>query len=425
MFDKSKLFETEDWSYRNTVVPIMVLFVIFLIWACFFEIDEVVKGTGKVVPSSQTKIIQNFEGGIVSRIHVKEGDTVQAGDRLYTLKNESSKSDLKSKEHELLSLKAARLRLKAFIDEKPELIFDQNVYGDFPNIVENEKRIFVEDKKLLDDKLSISGDQKEQRFLKLDDVKKRFNNLEIEYKLILENFGIQEGLYRRNVISKAKYIEELSKKQSIFTRLEDARNSIPIAEKEYEEASKKLDSIKTEEKQKYLIKLSSLNIEINKLKEGVNANTDRETRKEVVSPVRGVVNKLYFNTVDGIVKAGDNIAEITPIDDSLTIESKIRTSDRAFIWSGQKVSIEITAYDFSKYGLLTGKIVSISADSFEKDGLSYYVAKVQANEVQFAENLPILPGMIANTNIITGKKSIMRYLLKPLKDIQKNAFSEN
>lgn len=423
--DKSRLFETEDWSHRKTVVPIMILFTSFIIWASFFEIDEVVKGTGKVVPSSQTKIIQNFEGGIVSKIHVKEGDTVAIGDSLYSLKNAAFKADLKSKQHEMLSLQAARTRISALIEGKTTLVFDPVVFVNLENVTENEIKIFEEDKKILLDKINIANDQKEQRFLKLEDAKRRFENLEIEYKLSIENFTIQEELYRKNVVSKAKYIEEMLKKQSIFTKLEESRNSIPIAMKEYEESTKKLEAVTNEEKQKYLIKLSSLNIEINKLKEGVNANTDREARKEVISPVKGVVNKLYFNTVDGIVKAGDNIAEITPIEDSLTIESKIRTSDRAFIWPGQKVSIEITAYDFSKYGLLEGKILSVSADSFEEEGFTYYVAKIQANEVQFAENLPILPGMIANTNILTGKKSIMRYLLKPLKDIQKNAFSEN
>jgi HlyD family secretion protein/adhesin transport system membrane fusion protein len=119
------------------------------------------------------------------------------------------------------------------------------------------------------------------------------------------------------------------------------------------------------------------------------------------------------------------MAEITPIEDSLTIEAKVKTSDRALIWSGQKVSIEITAYDFSKYGLLTGKLISISPDSFEdRNGNIFYIIKVKANVNQFAPDLPILPGMVANVNILTGEKTILQYIIKPLKNIRKNAFVE-
>ncbi len=119
------------------------------------------------------------------------------------------------------------------------------------------------------------------------------------------------------------------------------------------------------------------------------------------------------------------MAEITPIDDTLTIEAKIKTSDRALVWSGQDVSIEITAYDFSKYGLLKGKLVSISPDSFEdRSGNVFYIAKIKANDYEFAPDLPILPGMVANVNILTGKKTIIEYILKPLKNIKRNALSE-
>ncbi len=148
-------------------------------------------------------------------------------------------------------------------------------------------------------------------------------------------------------------------------------------------------------------------------------------RKDIVSPVNGVVNKLYFNTVEGIIKPGDNIAEITPVEDKLVIEAKIKSSDRAQIWNNQKVSIEITAYDFSKYGLLEGRVVSISPDSTEdKLGNRYYMLRVKADTLGFDEDSQILPGMVANINIITGKKSVLRYLIKPLKDIAQNSFKE-
>ena len=174
-----------------------------------------------------------------------------------------------------------------------------------------------------------------------------------------------------------------------------------------------------------MTKYSEVKNEIYKSNEKNRANKDRELRKQIVSPVNGVINKLHFYTIGGIVKPGDIMAEITPVDDSLTIEAKIKSSDRAFIWPSQNVTIEITAYDYSKYGLLNGKLVSISADSFEdKMGNTHYIAKIEADTNQFAPDLPILPGMVANINILTGKQSVLHYILKPLKDIRKNALVE-
>ena len=152
---------------------------------------------------------------------------------------------------------------------------------------------------------------------------------------------------------------------------------------------------------------------------------DRDLRKDIISPVNGIVNKLYFNTKNGIIKPGDDIAEITPVEDKLIIEAKIKSSDRAQIWSGQKVSIEITAYDSSKYGFLEGVIVSISPDSTEdKFGNVHYILKIKADTLGFNDKSQILPGMVARINILTGKKTILRYLIKPLKDITQNSLTE-
>ncbi len=421
----ARLFEETKWNYYVSVVPIMLFFIAFLAWASLSEIDEVVRGSGKVVPSGQTKILQNFEGGIISNIAVKEGDKVSKGDVIYTLSNEFFKADLKAKEIDLLAFEANLIRLKASIDERKEIIFPKESLEKIPDIVENEKRIFNEDLKNRETKISIAEDQLKQKKYKLKEAETKYENLNLELNLAQANMKILESLYRKNAVSKKEYISELSKKQSIVTKLSETRNSIPIIKEEIQEARGKIKTVKSEIRSKHLQKYSSIKAEINKLIEKKKANTDRELRKEVVSPVNGIINKLYFYTVGGIVKAGDKMAEITPIEDSLTIEARINTSDRALIWSGQNVSVEITAYDFSKYGLLNAEIISISADSFEdRSGSVFYLVKVKADVNQFAPDLPILPGMVANINILTGKKTILKYIIKPLKNIGKNALVE-
>ena len=422
----NRLFEEKDWNYYTTVIPIMLFVIIFLLWADFTKIDETIKGTGKVVPSGQTKVIQNLEGGIVSAILVNEGDNVKKGDTIYNLSNAFFSADSITKEIDLLTFQAILIRLDALIENKTVVDFPEELKQKIPEIVENETKIFYEDLENNQRKIEIARDQFNQKDYKLRETKIRFNNLSIELNLAMENMKILDELLNKKVASRKEYIAELSKKQSIVTQIEETRNSIPILQEELEEARKKIASAESENKSKLLSKYTEVKTEINKLVEKNKANADREQRKSVISPVNGIINKLYFYTEGGIVKPGDKLAEITPIEDNLTIEAKIKSSDRAFIWEGQDVSIEITAYDFSRYGLLNGKLISISPDSFEdKNGSIYYIAKINADVNSFGEELPILPGMVANVNILTGKKTVLEYILKPLKDIRKNALSEN
>ena len=421
----NRLFEEKEWNYYTTVVPVMLFFTIFLTWAAFSEIDEAVKGTGKVVPSGQTKVIQNLEGGIVSGILVNEGDTVKKGDIIYNLSNAFFSSELITKEIDLLTFQAVLVRLEALINNKTTVEFPVDLKNKIPDIVENETRIFYEDLENNRRKVDIARDQFNQKDYKLREMKIRFNNLSIELNLAMENMKILDELLNKKVASKKEYILELSKKQNIVTQIEETRNSIPILQEEIEEARKKIASVESENRSKSLSKYSEVKAEIIKAIEKNKANEDRDDRKSVLSPVNGIINKLYFYTDGGIVKPGDKMAEITPIEDALTIEAKIKSADRAFIWDGQDVSVEITAYDFSKYGLLKGKLISISPDSFEdRNGSIFYIAKIKADVNQFAPDLPILPGMVANVNILTGKKTVLQYILKPLKDISKNALSE-
>lgn len=421
----NRLFEERDWNYYKTVIPIMLFFLVFLTWAGFSKIDEVVKGTGKVVPSGQTKVLQNLEGGIISNIHLKEGDNVKVGDIIYTLSNEFFTADLITKKLDLLVYQVILERLEASIDEKEEIVFSEELRKKIPDIVQNETKIFYEDLENSKSKVAIAQDQYNQKEYKLKEAQIRYENLEIELNLAQENMRILDELLKKKVVSKKEYISELAKKQNIVTKIEETRNSLPILKEELEESKKRINSVKFELRTKLLNKYSEVKNEINKLNEKNKANVDREQRKQVISPVNGIINKLNFYTIGGIVKPGDIMAEITPIEDSLTIEAKIKSSDRAFIWPGQNVSVEITAYDFSKYGLLNGKLISISPDSFEdKMGNVYYIAKIEADTNEFAPDLPILPGMVSNINVLTGKKTILEYLLKPLKDVSKNALIE-
>ncbi len=415
-----------NWNHRLATWPIMLFMIVFIVWAAMSEIDESVRGEGKVIPSGQTKIIQHLEGGIISEILVKEGDSVKKGDALYKLSQAFFLSDQNEKKIELYALLAKKTRLKAEIAEANNVVFDDKLKEFIPEIISNEKRIFNFDRREFKGEYELLQDDKDKKTFKIKEMKNKLQNLDLELSIAKENVKIQENLVRLGAASRQMYLKELAKKQSIVTQKQSLKNSIPVIEKELQEAIKKQKNFNSKEHSKQLKELSKVRIAINKLLEKDKANSDRETRKTIISPVNGEIKRLYFHTIGGIIKPGDNVAEITPIDDTLMVQAKIKTSDRGLIWEGQDVSVEVTAYDTSRYGTLDGKLIYISSDSFtDKQGNSFYEVKVQTTKSSFGNENEILAGMIANINIKTGKKSILEYILKPLKDIQTNSLREH
>ncbi len=414
------------WNYRLVAWPIMLFSLVFVIWASLSEIDESVRGEGKVIPSGQTKILQHLEGGIVSKILVQEGQNVKKGQAIYHLSQAFFQADKKEKEMDLLALRARELRLKAEINEEKNVAYDKELKKKIPFIIENEKKLLQNSRNEFNEESGALQDKIDKEKHRLHEMQQKVKNLKVELEIAKEKLSIQESLMRKGAASRNDYLRELSVKQNLVTKIESLKSSIPITQEEIEEATNRFKSYRSKEHTKQLKELNRVRLEMNKLLEKGKANLDRESRKIITSPVNGKVNKLFFHTLGGIIKPGDKVAEITPTGDSLSIEANIKTLDRAMIWEGQKVSVEITAFDFSKYGMLEGKLISISPDSFtDERGNSYYQVRVKTTEASFSENEPVLPGMVANLNILTGKKSILEYILKPLKDIKSQSLKEH
>nr|WP_321265559.1 HlyD family type I secretion periplasmic adaptor subunit [uncultured Sulfurimonas sp.] len=421
-----RYLEERDWNYRFFVLPIIVFMSVFLIWSYFAEIDESVKGVGKVIPSGQTRLLQHLEGGIITDILVAEGDVVEKAEVLFKIKNQYFISEKKENIIKLIAYQAKFKRITALLHDEKELSFDEETKESIPLIVENEVAIFKSQKRRNNSELSILQEQLNQKKAKLTELEIRLENLSIEYKLSQESMKIKEELSKKGAISKENYLQSLSSKQKLYTQLQEIRYSIPVLKTEIQEFFNKIDSKKLDIRSKLLQENSEVQVEIKKLQEIMQTDLDRDARIGVKSPTKGIVNKINYNTIGGIVKSGDTIAEISPLDDELMIEAKINTADRAYIYPGQNVSIEITAYESSKYGLVKGKLIGISPDSSSDDkGGSFYTIKVKADNYRFDENSPILIGMTANVNILTGKRTILHYLLKPMKDIKYKALTEH
>jgi len=414
------------WNYRLVAWPIMLFSFVFVIWAALSEIDESVRGEGKVIPSGQTKVIQHLEGGIVAEILVEEGQTVEKGKPIYLLSQAFFQADQKEKEIDLLALQARKIRLLAEVEEEPEVIFLKGLQEKIPELIANEKSFFRNSRNDFKEESGALQDEIDQKNHRLHEMHEKVNNLQVELGIAKEKLSIQEKLMKKGAASRNDYLRELSVKQNLVTQIDSLKSTVPIVNEEIQEATNKLKSYKSKAHSKQLEELNKVRISMKKLLEKDKANSDRESRKLIKSPVNGEINKLYFHTIGGIIKPGDKVAEITPIGDALTIEGQIKTSDRAMIWEGQKVSVEITAFDFSRFGMLEGELIFISPDSFtDQAGNSFYQVKVKTKKASFSETEPVLPGMVANLNILTGKKSILEYILKPLKDIKSQSLKEH
>lgn len=418
-------FET-SWNHRIVSWPIMLFTAVFIIWASLSEIDESVQGEGNVVPSGQTKIIQHLEGGIIKDIFVKEGDLVEKGAALFKLSQAFFLSDQQEKEIELYALQASAARLNAEIAEKESIKFDKKFTKEIPHIIKNEKAIFKANLQAFNDELELLEDTINKKNLEITEMTNKLANIDTELKIAKENVSIQESLVQQGASSRQMYLQALATKQNFVTQRESLQNRIPIIEEELNEAKQKFTNFKSKAHATQQKELREIRLSLSKLLKRSQANSDREIRKTIKSPVNGTIKKLYFHTLGGIVKPGDPVVEITPIGESLIIIGQIKTSDRARVWIGQKVSASISAFDFSRYGALEGTLVAISPDSFtDNKGVSFYEIKVKTTKASFSETEIVLPGMSANINILTGKKTIMEYILKPLKDIKQNALREH
>lgn len=412
------------WNYYITVIPIGLFLLTALLWAAFSEIDEVVRGEGKVIPSGQTKILQHMEGGIVAQILVNEGDQVSINQPIYRLEQASFTAESNEKDLEKVSLQAKQHRLESMTNGT-NLVFSAGFTEKYPQIVNNEMQIYYSEKLNNSDRLNSAMQKVEQKKYEIQDLEAKLRDLSSELDVETQNTAIAEQLMKSGAGSKKEYLAEMSKKQNLITELNSVKNQIPIARGKANEALFELSSIKSEIKSKALNELQDVRLKLSQTSQQSEASVDRTKRLLITSPVRGVVNKLYYYTIGGAIKPGDKVAEITPSESGFMIDANIRALDRGRIWIGQKVSIEITAYDYAKYGKIDGELVSISPDSYtNQKGEILYAVKVKAHRDSLGKNLPIMPGMEAVVNIVTGKRTVLSYLFLPIKRMGQNSMLE-
>ncbi len=403
---------------RHVLLIVMMMAVgTFVLWASFARLDEVTKGDGKVIPSSEIQIIQNLEGGIIDDMLVHEGEAVKVGQVLVRLRNLDASASLGSNQAKYSGLMASITRLQAEAEGKDTVIFPDDVIKGAPGSVSEELNAFTANRTQLNSQLSVLEQQRIQRRQEVQELRSKAGNLDKVIALARDRKAMVEPLVAKGSAPRA---ELLQMEQDILqqqTELDSVRQAVPRAESAINEASARIDEMKKTAKAKAQTELSMKLIEMNTVKETLGALTDRKDRTEIKSLVNGMIKVIKIKTVGGVVKPGDSIMEVVPTNDQLLVEARIKPADIAFIHPEQDAMVKITAYDFSIYGGLKGKVVDISPDSITNEkGESFYHIRVRTDQTELkrkGEVLPIIPGMVASVDILTGHKTVMEYILKP------------
>ncbi len=400
---------------------------IFIAWASLTKIDEITRGQGKVVPSGENKIVQNLEGGIVKEIYVKVGDSVKKGQPLLKIDNEKSLAQYESTNIKLYELEAKMMRLKAESEGKP-FVVPKSLEQKMPQLVENERSLYHSRQQQIEAKLQALKDQKLQKEEELKETRDKIVHLTRTNDLINEEVKMMKPMVEQGVKSKVDFMKLQREQSQIKSDLSTAQNDIPRLKAAISEIENNIKEAKITFQNDAKKELNEVTAEHLRVKENTEALSDQVHRTIVRSPINGIIQKLYINTIGGVIQPAEKLVEIVPTDDVLWLEVRIKPSDIAFIYPGQKAIVKITAYDFRIYGSLEGKVVHISADTTKDEkGNVFYIIHIKTKKNYLGTKkhpLKIIPGMTVKVDIMTGKKTIMDYILKPILKAKEYTFTE-
>ncbi|MCB1960831.1 MAG: HlyD family type I secretion periplasmic adaptor subunit [Rhodocyclaceae bacterium] len=416
--------QQEPLRARALLRSALVVLVVLVAWSGFAQIDEVTRGEGKVIPSSHLQIVQSFDGGVVEELLVKEGDTVEAGQTLVRIDSTRFVSSLRENQAQYLALLAKAARLRA-LSEGADFVPPAEVVAASPALVAQEQALFESSRQELDAEIAIARQQLAQRDQELKEVQAKLAQASQAYTLASKELSLTRPLLNVGAVSEV----ELLRLERDVSRLNGERNQasaqISRIRASIEEASRNIQDVELTFRNAARTELSDTTAKLSSLSEGKAALSDRVKHAEVKSPMRGTVKRLMVNTVGGVVQPGKEVAEVVPLDDALLLEAQIKPQDIAFLRPGQPALVKFTAYDFSIYGGLDATVDQIGADTVMDDrGNAFYVVRVRTQASSLGDNLPIIPGMVAQVDVLTGKKTILAYLLKPVLRAKANALTE-
>ncbi|MBP6380743.1 MAG: HlyD family type I secretion periplasmic adaptor subunit [Sphingorhabdus sp.] len=421
-----------DWyrsqsGSRQIIVAATAGFLLFLIWASFAQIDEVTRGQGRVIPSSKMQLVQAAEPASIKDILVRSGQRVRKGQLLVRLDDTESSSQLGqiAAENRSLSARAARLSREGGTggDCPP------NPDGSIAEECRQEAALQSVRASALRSRISALGSAVEQRRRDYGEAQATVASLRQSLQLAQSQVNMLAPLAAKSIVPQTELLSAQREVTDIQGRLAAAQQAASRAQAGIAEAQAQASEAGFQFKQEALDERSQITTKMAVNEQSLKGAAGRVNRAEIRSPVDGVVNDVQVTTIGGFVQAGEKIMQVVPVGDKLLVEARVTPSDIAFIKVGDRANVKVTAYDFSIYGGLSGRVVQVSADSIydEVAKEAYFTVVVETDKsylLSAGKRLPISPGMICDVEIITGRKSILSYLLKPLIKARSEALRE-
>lgn len=410
---------------RRFVWSLLALVLVLLTWAALAPLDEVARGQGRVVPSSHVQVVQSLDGGSVSAILVREGNVVEKGQLLLRIDPTRFASSLQENVSQVVALQARAARLRALAEDQP-FQPPPGLEQRYPQLTNEERALYLARRHELINGLGIVQEQLEQRTQELNESISRRNQAAESHTLTQRELAMTRELSGSGAVSEV----ELLRLQRDATRFRGERDSanaqISRLQAAVSEARRKRLETEFAFRNQARQELAETLGKLRGLEAGTSALQDKVDRTEVRAPMRGTIKRLQVTTVGGVVQPGKDLVEIVPLDDHLLLETRIQPRDVAFLRPGQKAVVRFSAYDFSVYGGVEATLEHVSADTLADDkGNAYYVAQVRTHQAWVGNrHQPILPGMMADVDILTGKRTVLSYLLKPVLRAQAYALSE-
>jgi adhesin transport system membrane fusion protein len=409
-----------QWVVRASLLAVAAL----IVWAGLAKVDEVTRGDARVVPSKQLQQIQSLDGGVVAEILTREGDVVEPGQLLLRIDETRATSGVRESAAQGFALGARQARLRALAEGSP---FRPPATSDA-----TEERIVLEERRLYETRVSelntmiaINQQQLQQRQQELGEARARKSSAERALDLGQQELAKTKPLLASGAVSEVDILRLERDVAKSRGESEQATAQIARVQAAIGEAQRKITETEITFRNEARKEMAEVMGKLSALTEGAVALADKVDKSQIKSPVRGRVQRLYANTVGGVVQPGKDIVEIVPLDDTLVLEARVAPKDIAFIHPGQAATVKFTAYDFSIYGGMTAEVENISPDTVtDERGNSFYLVRVRTRASSFGDKLPIIPGMTAEVDILTGSKTVLAYLLKPVLKAHAYALSE-
>ncbi len=396
---------------RSAVVVLLLL----IVWAALARVDEITKGDARVISSKQLQLVQSFDGGVVSEILVKEGQVVEKDQLLLKIDETRATSGVRESAAQGFALRARQARLRALAEGTSFQPPPPGESADERRIVDEERRLYETRVSELSTLLAINQQQLQQRQQELGEMRSRKSSAERSLDLSQQELTKTKPLLASGAVSEVDILRldrEVSKARG---DVEQTGSQIARVQASIGEAQRKIQETELTFRNEARKDMADVMGKLNALNQGAVALNDKVDKSQIKSPVRGRVQRLLANTVGGVVQPGKDIVEIVPLDDMLVLEAKVLPKDIAFIAPGQAATVKFTAYDFSIYGGMVAQVENISPDTVvDERGNAFYLVRVRTTQARFGEKMPIIPGMTAEVDILTGNKTVMSYLLKPV-----------